>query len=51
MDALAHTPRPTHLNMPTNAARFTEIVARERSRLGNFIRGKVRDAAERLRVF
>jgi RNA polymerase sigma factor (sigma-70 family) len=25
---------------------FTDIVARERSRLGNFIRGRVRDAAE-----
>jgi len=32
--------------MPRNATRFTEIVARERSRLGNFIRGRVRDAAE-----
>jgi RNA polymerase sigma factor (sigma-70 family) len=32
--------------MPANAARFTEVVARERSRLGNFIRGQVRDAAE-----
>jgi RNA polymerase sigma factor (sigma-70 family) len=32
--------------MPANARRFTEIVARERSRLGNFIRGQVRDAAE-----
>lgn len=32
--------------MPANAPRFTEIVARERSRLGNFIRGQVRDAAE-----
>ena len=32
--------------MPGNATRFTEIVARERSRLGNFIRGRVRDAAE-----
>jgi RNA polymerase sigma factor (sigma-70 family) len=46
MDAPAHTPSPTHFNMPTNAARFTEIVARERARLGHFIRGKVRDTAE-----
>ena len=32
--------------MPANAPRFTEVVARERSRLRNFIRGQVRDAAE-----
>jgi RNA polymerase sigma factor (sigma-70 family) len=32
--------------MPADASRFTEVVARERSRLGNFIRGQVRDAAE-----
>jgi RNA polymerase sigma factor (sigma-70 family) len=32
--------------MPANASRLTEVVARERSRLGNFIRGQVRDAAE-----
>ena len=32
--------------MPANAPRFTEIVKRERSRLANFIRGQVRDAAE-----
>ncbi|WP_028601204.1 RNA polymerase sigma factor [Ottowia thiooxydans] len=32
--------------MPTNVSRFTEVVKRERSRLGNFIRGQVRDAAE-----
>ena len=32
--------------MPANATRFTEIVTRERSRLGNFIRGQVRDAAD-----
>lgn len=32
--------------MPANAPRFTEIVSRERSRLGNFIRGQVGDAAE-----
>lgn len=32
--------------MPANVSRFTEVVARERSRLGHFIRGQVRDAAE-----
>jgi RNA polymerase sigma factor (sigma-70 family) len=32
--------------MPANATRFTEIVTRERSRLGSFIRSQVRDAAE-----
>ncbi len=32
--------------MPVNASSFSEIVARERSRLGRFIRGRVRDAAE-----
>ena len=32
--------------MPANVSRFTETVARERSRLGHFIRGQVRDAAE-----
>jgi len=46
MDALSGLPPPAHLTMPANALRFAEIVARERSRLGNFIRGKVRDAAE-----
>ena len=46
MDALADLPPPAHFTMPANAPRFTEIVARERSRLGHFIRGKVRDAAE-----
>jgi RNA polymerase sigma factor (sigma-70 family) len=46
MDALAGLLPPAHLTMPANAPRFTEIVARERSRLGNFIRGRVRDAAE-----
>ncbi len=46
MDALAGLPSPAHFTMPANVPRFTEIVARERSRLGNFIRGKVRDAAE-----
>lgn len=32
--------------VPTNASRFTDIVARERTRLGNFIRGQVRNAAD-----
>jgi len=32
--------------VPANATRFTEIVARERTRLGRFIRGQVRDAAD-----
>jgi len=46
MDVLAGLPSPPCLTMPANASRFTEIVARERSRLGNFIRGQVRDAAD-----
>ena len=46
MDALAGLPHPARLTMPVNASRFPEIVARERSRLGRFIRGRVRDAAE-----
>ena len=46
MDVLAGPPSPAHRTMPGNATRFTEIVTRERSRLGNFIRGQVRDAAE-----
>ena len=46
MDALAEPPRSAHFTMPANPPRFAEIVARERSRLGNFIRGQVRDAAE-----
>ncbi len=46
MDALAGPIPPTHATMPANASRFTEVVARERSRLGHFIRGQVRDAAE-----
>lgn len=32
--------------MPANAPRFVEVVTRERSRLGNFIRSQVRDGAE-----
>lgn len=46
MDVLAGLPPPPCLTMPANAPRFTEIVARERSRLGKFIRGQVRDAAD-----
>jgi RNA polymerase sigma factor (sigma-70 family) len=46
MNALAGLSPPAHLTMPANAPRFTEIVTRERSRLGKFIRGQVRDAAE-----
>jgi len=46
MDAFAGPPPPARLTMPATASRFTDIVARERSRLGNFIRGQVRDAAE-----
>ncbi len=46
MDALADLPRSAHFPMPANPPRFAEIVARERSRLGNFIRGQVRDAAD-----
>ena len=46
MDAQAGLPQPARLTMSVNAPRFTEIVARERTRLGRFIRGRVRDAAE-----
>lgn len=46
MDAVEGLPSPAHVTMPANASRFTEIASRERSRLGNFIRGQVRDAAE-----
>jgi RNA polymerase sigma factor (sigma-70 family) len=46
MDAQAGLPQPARLIMSANALRFTEIVARERTRLGRFIRGQVRDAAE-----
>jgi RNA polymerase sigma factor (sigma-70 family) len=46
MDALAGPIPPARPTMLANARRFTEIVARERSRLRNFIRGQVRDAAE-----
>jgi RNA polymerase sigma factor (sigma-70 family) len=46
MDAPAGLALPAHPTMPSNAPRFIDIVARERSRLGHFIRGQVRDAAE-----
>lgn len=46
MDAPAGLFPPAPFTMPVNGPRFTEIVGRERSRLGHFIRGKVRDAAE-----
>lgn len=46
MDALAALHPPAHRPMPANATRFAEIVTRERARLGNFIRGQVRDAAD-----
>lgn len=32
--------------VPSNPSRFTDIVTRERARLGNFIRGQVRNAAD-----
>jgi len=46
MHALAGPLMPTQPAMPTHRLRFTEVVARERARLGHFIRGQVRDAAE-----
>ncbi len=46
MDAVSSLPPPDPFPMPANAARFTEIVKREGSRLGHFIRRQVRDAAE-----
>ena len=46
MDAVVRPPMSAHPFMPANALRFSEIVARERLRLGIFIRGQVRDAAE-----
>lgn len=46
MDAFAGLPPQAQPHMPANPARFTETVARERSRLGRFIRGRVRDAAD-----
>ena len=46
MDATAGRPPPAPFTMPADAPRFAETVARERSRLGHFIRGRVRDAAD-----
>ena len=46
MDALAGLRRQPQSPMPANASLFTEVVARERSRLGHFIHVQVRDAAE-----
>ena len=46
MDALQGLPQPARLTMPANASRFIDSVARERTRLGRFIRARVRDAAE-----
>jgi RNA polymerase sigma factor (sigma-70 family) len=46
MDADSATLPPAHFSMPADAPRFTEIVKRERSRLGDFIRRRVRDTAE-----
>jgi len=46
MDAIADLHRSAHFTMPATAKRFADIVARERSRLGHFIRGQVRDAAD-----
>ncbi len=46
MDAVSSLPPPDPFPMPANAARFTEIVKREGSRLGHFIRRQVRDADE-----
>ena len=46
MDAPFGPPPPAPLAVPAHPSRFSEIVARERARLGNFIRGQVRNAAE-----
>ncbi len=46
MDAPIGPPPSAPFAVPTNASRFTDIVARERARLGNFIRGQVRNAAD-----
>jgi RNA polymerase sigma factor (sigma-70 family) len=46
MDALAGPLAPPPATMTADASRFTQVVARERSRLGHFIRGQVRDAAD-----
>lgn len=46
MDAVSALPQPATFSMLADAPRFTEIVKRERSRLGDFIRRRVRDTAE-----
>lgn len=46
MDAFAGLPASAHFAMPARIACFTEVGRRERSRLGRFIRGQVRDAAD-----
>jgi RNA polymerase sigma factor (sigma-70 family) len=46
MDAAARPLPDASITMPAQALRFTDIVRRERARLGHFIRGQVRDAAE-----
>lgn len=46
MDATAGLLRSAPHTMPANAQRYTEIVARERARLRNFIRGQVRNTAD-----
>ncbi len=46
MDAATGQYRPARYAMPASASRFTEIVSRERARLGRFIRGQVRDPAD-----
>lgn len=46
MDAVSAPLPPAHISMPADAPRFTEVVKREGSRLGDFIRRRVRDTAE-----
>ena len=46
MDAAVDPSLSVPFTMSSNAPSFTAIVARERSRLGHFIRGQVRDAAD-----
>ena len=46
MDTFAAQRRQKDANMPVKLRSFTEVVVRERARLGHFIRGQVRDAAE-----
>lgn len=46
MDAPAGPLPPAPFAVPTHLSRFSEIVSRERARLGTFIRGQVRNAAD-----